>query len=139
MADDERRGTEVPLEAVSPLHIVVVEHRDDVRRSVCDLLKRLGHRAWGAVDLEEALHAASLGCDMVLSDASMPPVGGLRILEAVHERHPEALGALMSGGEIHELEAEGLWAGSVPFIDKPVTTAALQKLISLVRCTRVLA
>lgn len=120
-----------------PLRVVVVEHRQAVRGSICDLLHRMGHRAWGAAGYQDALAAASLGCDLVLADASLPPTGGLKVLDALRERYPHALCVLMSGGELGALQRDGLWEASVPFVDKPITQDALRRVISRARPQRV--
>ena len=127
------------MREATPLSVIVIEHREEVRNSLCDLLTSLGHEARGAFDTPSALAAAADGCDLVLCDANMPPGGGIPILEALREAHPKLLGVIMSGGELEGLEEEGLWEPPLPFIPKPIGLDTLRRVISRAESSRMSA
>lgn len=127
------------MRASTPLSVIVIEHREEVRTSLCELLQSLGHVARGASDIESALAVATEGCDLVLCDANMPPAGGMPILAALREVHPKLLGVIMSGGELEGLEEEGLWEPPLPFIPKPIGLDTLRRVISRAESSRMSA
>ena len=119
------RATSIP--AGNRESILLVEDNDGVRRSTAKLLRSLGYQVEVACDGTEALERLwdGLRVDLVLTDLSMPRMGGTELAKHLHSRHPELPIVFMSGNlDVAELKAE-VEAGRATFLQKPVSIRAL--------------
>ena len=130
--DDARHRPEAPLIA-SPTddgaiqatkRVLVVEDEEVVRGLVLQMLVGQGYDVVVAQDGEEAIELAGQNTiDVLLTDLTMPRVGGREVAERLRESQPELKVIYMSG------YAEDLPAGALPpatsFLGKPFTFAEL--------------
>ena len=108
--------------------VLVVEDDEGVRLLVRHILTQNGYTVLHAADGDEALRA----CDthpgeihLVLTDALMPGISGLELIDQVVARRPGAKLLVMSGYNQVALEGLGLANTDAAFIPKPFTSAEL--------------
>jgi len=107
--------------------ILLVEDNDAVRKSTARLLASLGYTVDTANDGMEALarFGAGLAVDMVLTDLSMPLLGGAELAERLSESYPDLPIVFMSGKlDVTSLRRE-VEAGRATFLQKPVSIQTL--------------
>ena len=134
--DDARHRPEPAAIAPQPEHsatqaakrVLVVEDEEVVRGLVRQMLVGQGYEVLVAQDGEEALdRAARHTIDVLLTDLSMPNVGGREVAERLREAQPDLKVIYMSG------YAEDLPTGALPpstsFLGKPFTFAELTETV----------
>jgi two-component system cell cycle sensor histidine kinase/response regulator CckA len=106
--------------------ILVVDDDEGVCAVVSSLLERAGFEALAAYSGRAGLdcfeeHRAAIG--LVISDLTMPGMGGLEMVELITQREPQIRVVFMSGfaEEGQELEARGKF----PFLRKPFSAEEL--------------
>lgn len=120
------------LERIGPT-ILVVEDQEAVRSATTRALIRFGYQVLSAADGEEGLRiwrANADAIDLVLSDAMMPRMSGLALLEAIREEQPGIRFLLTSGDPGEEVRRNFLPTLAPPFLSKPWT---LEDLLGAVR------
>jgi two-component system, cell cycle sensor histidine kinase and response regulator CckA len=112
--------------------VLVVDDLPELRRTIARVLRRHGWRVVEAADGADALAAlekAEEPFSLVISDLTMPVMGGLDLYRELRSRGLEVPFAVTSGlaelGEVASNEAEA----SLPFISKPWTAAELVDLV----------
>jgi DNA-binding NtrC family response regulator len=79
--------------------ILVVDDQPDVRETVTELLRDMGHQVRGVPDATMALEACSCEpFDLVITDIIMPGRFGLDAILEIRGKHPEMKVVAMSGG-----------------------------------------
>jgi two-component system, cell cycle sensor histidine kinase and response regulator CckA len=134
--DDSRHRSEPPVITVPPAssasqatrRVLVVEDEEVVRGLVQQMLVGQGYEVLVAEDGEEALTMAGRNTiDVLLTDLTMPNVGGREVAERLRESQPGLKVIYMSG------YAEDLPSGALPpstsFIGKPFTFAELTETV----------
>ncbi|EDM76247.1 multi-sensor hybrid histidine kinase [Plesiocystis pacifica SIR-1] len=106
--------------------VLVVEDEAPVRRIVAALLQRAGYTVVEAEGVEAALELArARPVDVLLTDVVMPVFDGLELAKQLCSNDPQLRVVFTSGYTRDELlGANPRWAAA-PFLDKPVTPAAL--------------
>ncbi|NOY45802.1 MAG: PAS domain S-box protein [Deltaproteobacteria bacterium] len=106
--------------------VLVVDDDPAVCEITAALVESLGYRVETAADGKEALErAAAGGVDLVLTDVSMPRMGGLDLMRALREQNSTVPVVLLSGfPEPDDLHPK------VPFLRKPPTRRALAQLLA---------
>ena len=112
--------------------ILIAEDDGEVRRFMCDVLKRYGYRIVEAVDGEDAVrrfrnHA---GVDLVILDSVMPKRNGREAYEEIRGIDPHARVLFMSGYTRDIVLDKGVEEGTFNFIAKPLL---IDKLLAKVR------
>jgi len=106
--------------------IVLVDDDPQVRAVTARMLETLGHRVRQASSGAEALSTvAARPCDLVLSDAVMPNMGGGEVLSKLSIQSPAVAVALMSGYPVEE-------AGpirSMNILTKPFDSDTLERFV----------
>ena len=122
-ATAQRRST-----AASQL-VLLVDDEEPVRRATRRMLERAGYRVVDEPDGAAALAQLSAGVmpDLILTDASMPVMGGRELAEQVATLQPGLPVLLMSG--YAELMAGELPLQLVGFLEKPFSTERLRAAI----------
>jgi two-component system, cell cycle sensor histidine kinase and response regulator CckA len=110
--------------------VLLVEDEAPVRESVRRLLEGQGYTVIEAQDAAEALrlfdqHAT--GIDLVLTDLTMPGMGGYELVQQLRARRPELRVLFMSGYAENAAAAKGMEAGSTGFVEKPFTVKTLMQ------------
>jgi two-component system, chemotaxis family, CheB/CheR fusion protein len=101
--------------------VLLVEDEDMVRKLACTILKNCGYVVLEARDGADALaisQAHSGTIDLLLSDVTMPELGGRELAERLLVTRPEIKVLFMSGHTQDVILKEGVEAGS-PFLQKP--------------------
>ena len=102
--------------------VLLVEDNVAVRKSAAKLLAALGYQVETAADGVDALETidSGAGVDLVLTDLSMPRMGGAELANRLRERAPQ-LPVLFMSGNLEEAELrEQIERGHARFLQKPV-------------------
>lgn len=116
--------------------ILVVDDDNAVRSAVFELLTSWGHEVTEAVngidglaELDDLAEAGTLP-DVVLTDRTMPGMGGEEFIRHIRERYPEMLIILMTAYYLDPPEVTAiLRMGASRVIGKPFTSDALRRAI----------
>ena len=111
--------------------LLVVEDHASVRLSMIRMLSRLGYEVETATDGIEALELLRDGLvvDLVLTDLSMPRLGGAGLAAELERSSPELPIIFMSGNlDVPELR-EKIEQGGARFLQKPVSLRAIAQTI----------
>ncbi len=115
--------------------IVVVDDDDSIRRLVLDTLVPLGYEVLEASCGEDAFQVIERmqgNIDLLVTDAMMPGMNGIELLEKVKVQYPDIKGLLMSG-YADKIIAEHKKPGSdIIFINKPLLPISLSNKIRAV-------
>ncbi len=114
---------------MKPMRILVV---DDEIEFVTTLVERLELRsieAEGVTRGSEALaRIAEKKFDIVLLDVKMPGIGGMEVIRKIKQDHPDMHVILLTGHGSAEAVEEGMRAGALEFLMKPVNIDQLVRL-----------
>ena len=92
-----------------------------------DTLKRAGHRAIGARNVPEALHALGEGgIDLIISDYLMPGITGLELLAMLRSEDLDVPLIMLTGYASIEHAVSAIKAGAIDYITKPVSPEQLE-------------
>jgi CheY-like chemotaxis protein len=106
--------------------VLVVEDEEVVRGLVVHVLEGEGYRALVAHDGEEALAlAANAHIDVLLTDLTMPKLGGRELAERLRSTNPELKVVYMSGFADSGILSDGVLPPRTAFLSKPFTFAEL--------------
>jgi CheY-like chemotaxis protein len=122
----------------APVRVLVAEDDDELRGSLCDVLRRAGYDAVGAPDgraVLEHLGSAMLleqrdaPPDVILADVRMPGMTGVELLASVRDRGWTTPVLLMSAFGEADVRRQASDLGATAFLDKPIDTAKLEQLL----------
>jgi two-component system cell cycle sensor histidine kinase/response regulator CckA len=109
-----------------PVSVLVVEDEEVVRSLVVQVLEGEGYRALMARDGEDALAlAATNPVDLLLTDLTMPKLGGRELAEQLRVAHPELKVVYMSGYAEGGILSDGVLPPATAFLSKPFTFTEL--------------
>lgn len=114
--------------------ILVVEDDDDVRGLVADIVRHLGYEPITARDGVEGLQVYRENRDrigLVLTDKTMPQMGGVELARSLHEEFPGVKVLILTGYLLAEREAE-VRANPAVFgwVQKPIEVGHLGRLVA---------
>jgi two-component system, chemotaxis family, CheB/CheR fusion protein len=112
--------------AVVPM-VFIVDDDSEIREAMQDTLERQGYRVEVFADGSSLLKAYSpdrTGC--VITDARMPGIGGLELIERLTEMQPSSLPVIMmtAYGDV-AMAVTAMKAGAFDFLQKPVRQSEL--------------
>jgi CheY-like chemotaxis protein len=110
--------------------ILLVEDEDQVRNVARTILQRRGYEvleARNGVDALRVCEAHAGPIHLVVTDVVMPEMGGRELGERVAVLHPAAKVLYMSGYTDDAIVRQGVLDEGAPFLQKPLTPAALVK------------
>jgi PAS domain S-box-containing protein len=112
--------------------ILIAEDNGEVRRFMCDVLKRYGYRIVEAVDGDEAVRSFRdhTGIDLVILDSVMPKRNGREAYEEIRGVDPHVRVLFTSGYTRDIILDKGVEEGKFDFIAKPLL---IGKLLAKVR------
>jgi PAS domain S-box-containing protein len=118
-----------PATGVAPpagTRVLLVEDQEDVRRALARNMERAGLDVLSVADAHAALQAFANGqvFDVVLTDAIMPRMSGVELVDRLHRAQP-ALAIVLMTGYSQELLTDDPRAASAHRLRKPFTTAQL--------------
>jgi PAS domain S-box-containing protein len=119
---------EAPAAAASEATILVVEDEVPVRNLVLAALRGQGYRLLAAGAADEAIELAARQAhriDLLLTDASMPGMGGVELATHLVRSQPAMRVVVMSGYTRDEVAVPGA-AAPVAFMQKPFTPTQLR-------------
>ena len=126
--EDQGEGAKAPRRTV-----LVVEDEDDVRHLVADILAHLGYDPITAKDGVEGLQVYRENRDrvgLVLTDKTMPEMGGLELARALNSEFPGVKVLILTGYLIADREAE---VGGNPavfgWVPKPIEIEHLARVV----------
>lgn len=126
-----------PVDA-SPLHVLVVDDEEPIRKFVDRVLRDAGYHTKMAADGPEAIEVARSmeTVDLLLTDVMMPQMAGDELARRLRQDEP-ALKVLYLTGFSDSLfkERMTLWQDEA-FLDKPCTVKGLLQAVSLITCGR---
>jgi signal transduction histidine kinase len=109
--------------------VLVVDDEPIVREVLADLLEAAGYAVLPAPGGAEALAMLEAGeaVDLLLTDLSMPGMGGVALIEAAQARRPSLPAILLTGyaGDGASLAVSGALSGAYSLLRKPVEGAVL--------------
>jgi EAL domain-containing protein (putative c-di-GMP-specific phosphodiesterase class I)/ActR/RegA family two-component response regulator len=104
--------------------VLLVDDEAHILRAFTRVLTQAGYDVVVAPDGADALHSLDAGAfDVVLSDISMPRLGGLALLRAVRQRDLDLPVILMTGTPNMESAREAIRFGVLDYLCKPLATA----------------
>ena len=104
-----------------PIHVLVVEDEEALRKALARILERNSYRVTEASDGREALHAVAQGnLDVVVSDISMPGIDGIQLLRAIRERDLDVPVILVTANPTVETATQALEYGALRYLIKPM-------------------
>ncbi len=108
------------------IRVLVADDEPGLRKVVRDAFEREGHEVVTAIDGREALERFEEGgFDLVVTDLSMPNLGGLELVQEIRRRHsPVPILVLTVKNEERE-KVRLLDAGADDFVTKPFSIAEL--------------
>ncbi|MGC1274128.1 MAG: sigma-54 dependent transcriptional regulator [Planctomycetaceae bacterium] len=110
----------IPQSGSRPASLLIVDDEADVRDSIADLLRRLGHRVETAADGRDALERLNeCPFDVVLCDVHLPVCDGYHVLEWAGEHRPDTAVLLLTGRGTIEGAVEAIRLGAFEYLTKP--------------------
>jgi len=107
--------------------VLVVDDHETTRQTIARMLEAGGftvRTATNGVEALERLARESDEIDIVLSDVTMPEMGGIDLSYQIREQYPQMPIALVSG-DVSDLERSIIGRQDVPFIKKPFHAESL--------------
>jgi CheY-like chemotaxis protein len=107
--------------------VLVVDDHDTTRQTISRMLEAGGftvRTATDGIDALDRLSRESEEIDIVLSDVTMPGMGGIDLAYQIREQYPSMPVALVSG-DVSDLERSIIGRQDVPFIKKPFHAESL--------------
>jgi DNA-binding NtrC family response regulator len=106
--------------------VLLVDDNPALRRVFGRALEQWGYLVTEVSNGREAMMAAEVGeFDVVVSDVRMPDMGGVELLEAVHERDGDLPVVLMSGDTDLDTAMKAAKFGAFEYLTKPVSLGVL--------------
>jgi DNA-binding NtrC family response regulator len=110
--------------------LLIVEDDDTMRDVLHDALSNV-YNCHSAKTAERALVLIDQGTyELVLTDISLPGLGGLELLSRVRHKHPETMVILMSGITDNEYISGAMRMGAQDYIKKPFTIEEIVKALA---------
>ena len=111
--------------------VLFVDDEKQVCEAARQMLTALGYRVVTAASGREGIEAfrAHADFDVVVTDLSMPEVGGLEVLAAVHASHPEVPVVLSTAYPDRLTSARATQAGFADVLLKPYRRSALARVL----------
>lgn len=107
--------------------VLLVENDAQVRKAARGILRRNGYQVIEAKSASLALELAAAGgrFDLLLTDVSMPQLGGMQLIERLRSLRPDLRAVCMSGYAEEAALRHGVVQPGVAFVQKPLTPEAL--------------
>ena len=115
--------------------VLIVDDDRDFAEGMAEALELHGHRIDVAFAGETAVEAVSKGpYDAVLIDVGLPGMNGVETLIKIRKVAPDVPCFLLTGHSADHLAGQGIEAGAVTILTKPVNPDEILQLISECRC-----
>lgn len=100
--------------------VLIIEDSEDLRLSLCDLVKKAGYKPFSAGNGAEGLQL--LECqliDLVFLDIGLPDASGIDLISVIHGITPDVYIVMLTGNDDARSAVNSLKAGAVDYILKP--------------------
>jgi DNA-binding NtrC family response regulator len=112
-------------------NILYVDDEPAIGLILQDTLERMGHNAFGASNVPEALAALNREMmDLIISDYKMPGLSGLEFLELLREQGRDIPLIMLTGYGTIEHAVAAIKAGAADYITKPMQPEQLEHAVS---------
>jgi two-component system response regulator HydG len=123
------------------VNVLVVDDEPGLAEGMAEALERIGLRAIACTSGREALRKIDEDeIDLVLTDLVMRDVGGMDVLRAAKQRHPDCEVIVISGQGDVEAAVDAIKSGAATYIRKPLRVeevrAVVEKQIDRLALTR---
>jgi signal transduction histidine kinase len=109
-----------------PAHVLVVDDQSAVREFLHEVLRQAGYRPTVTGDGEQAVEIARQDPpQVVLTDLSMAPVGGLELIGRMRRAAPAAVPVVLTGYGTVEKAVELMRAGAFSVLTKPCSVGEI--------------
>lgn len=111
-----------PSTVECPLRVLIVDDDDAFRAALTEFLQIRGRQTRSCKDGCEALKVLQEDkepYDVVITDLIMPSVGGLEVIRAARERHPETQVVVITGFASLETAIDSMRHGAFDYVAKP--------------------
>ncbi len=106
--------------------ILVVEDNDDVRQTMCEMLRMLGYTVLEASHPQDALRLGAVNApDLLITDIVLPEMRGAELAHRLSVMHPAMKVLFVSGYTENTIIEQGELKPGVEFLAKPFTMAQL--------------
>ena len=113
------------------IRILVADDDADIRMSLSERLRWLGHEVITAADGQAALVAVEAhALDLIFLDVSMPRVNGIEALKRIRKRWPNLPVVVVTAYGTIRLAVEAMKEGAVDFITKPFEQGQIDQTVS---------
>lgn len=111
--------------------ILIVDDEKSIRRTLSEFLRADGHEVAEAEHAEAALQLLrERHFDLVVTDIILPRVSGVELLRRIRAAAPDILVVMMTGEPTVETASESLRAGATDYLFKPISKAAIQRVVA---------
>jgi signal transduction histidine kinase/DNA-binding response OmpR family regulator len=111
--------------------ILIVDDEKSIRRTLSEFLRADGHEVGEAENAEVALQLLrERPFDLVVTDIILPRVSGVELLRSIRAAVPDILVVMMTGEPTVETASESLRAGATDYLFKPISKAAIQRVVA---------
>ena len=115
------------------IRILVADDDADIRMSLSERLRWLGHEVVEAADGREALAAVEAhALDLAFLDVSMPRLNGIEALKLIRKRWPNLPIVVVTAYGTVRLAVEAMKEGAVDFITKPFEQGQIDQAVSII-------
>lgn len=118
--------------------VLIIEDSEDLRISLCDLVKRAGYTPFAAENGAEGLQL--LECqliDVVFLDIGLPDVSGIELIRVIHDVAPDVDIVMLTGNNDARSAIDSLKSGAVDYILKPFDVLEFKNVLHrLMTCSR---
>jgi CheY-like chemotaxis protein len=105
----------------APGRVLLVDDQDELRQLYRRTLLKDGHEIVTASNGRAAVEVAQQSrFDVVISDVRMPDMGGIELLQQLHERDPDLPVLLVSGSPDLDTAMKAVQFGAIEYLVKPV-------------------
>jgi signal transduction histidine kinase/CheY-like chemotaxis protein len=129
-ADEPGPSPDEPVAQGGKETLLLVDDEPAVRDSVRRLLERHGYTVIEARDAADALRLYDRhgpGIDLVLTDVTMPGMGGYELVEQLRARRPDLRVLFMSGYAERAMVNNGATGSGTGFVEKPFNVKTLMQ------------
>ena len=111
--------------------ILIVDDERSMRRTLGQFLREAGYEAIEAEDADTAFKALQEGeFDVVVTGIILPRVTGVELLRRIHATAPYVQVVMMTGEPTIETASESLREGAADYLFKPITKAAILRVVA---------